>query len=79
VLLRGHDLPAALQVAERLRRAVEVWRWDAPDLGIRGESLTITIGAAALGSGSADADDLRRAADDAFHRAEAAGWNRVSG
>lgn len=76
---RNSDLPAAFPVAERLRQAVDEWRWNAPDLGVGQESLTISIGVSPLGPVAAVADDLLRSADNALHRAQAAGRNRVNG
>jgi diguanylate cyclase (GGDEF)-like protein len=69
-LLPGTDLDGAVEVAERLRRAVAAGKWP-------GEGATVSIGVAAFGSERTTAPRLLRDADAAMRRAKAAGRNRV--
>lgn len=61
--------------ADRLRRHVA----DHPILLVTGSSVhvTVSVGAAALGTHGVDLTDLLTAADVALYRAKAAGRNRV--
>jgi diguanylate cyclase (GGDEF)-like protein len=70
VLLPGVDLGAALEVAERVRHAVETAR--PGDL-----HLTLSAGAAAEAGGDISYDELFRAADSALLEAKRTGRNRV--
>lgn len=78
-VLFSTDPAAAVEVAERLRRAVEDWRFAPQDWLPPDRAITVSIGVATLvPSGMADQDILVGAADDALHRANADGRNRVS-
>jgi len=70
VLLPGVELDAALEIAERVRHAVEVSR--PADL-----DLTLSAGVACDSGGDISYDDLFRAADAALLTAKRAGRNRV--
>jgi diguanylate cyclase (GGDEF)-like protein len=70
VLLPGVDLPTALEVAERVRHAVQDARPGDLDL-------TISAGVAADAGGHIRYDDLFRAADSALLEAKRGGRNRV--
>ena len=70
------DTPLAegLEVAERIRRAVEAsaWRWSGTAY-----PMTASCGVAAYPDSVTDLDNLRSAADAALYRAKEAGRNRV--
>jgi diguanylate cyclase (GGDEF)-like protein len=70
VLLPGVDLPTALEIAERVRHAVQDARPGDLDL-------TISAGVAADAGGHIRYDDLFRAADSALLEAKRGGRNRV--
>jgi diguanylate cyclase (GGDEF)-like protein len=70
VLLPGVDIDAALEVAERVRHAVEVAR--PADL-----DLTVSAGVASDAGGDIRYEDLFRAADSALLQAKRGGRNRV--
>jgi diguanylate cyclase (GGDEF)-like protein len=70
VLLPGVDLPTALEIAERVRHAVQDARPGDLDL-------TISAGVAADAGGHIRYDDLFRAADTALLEAKRGGRNRV--
>lgn len=76
ILLPDTDLPAAQQVAERLRRALaesEVATDDGKML-----RFTVSIGIAPLESGCNELEQVIRSADRELYRAKASGRNRVS-
>ena len=86
VILHTVELRAALKVAERLRRAVEGWRW----AGVEGEpehSITISVGVATGGHASVDSNtdaqarrlhsELEADADRALRYAKEYGGNLV--
>jgi diguanylate cyclase (GGDEF)-like protein len=70
------DTPLAegLEVAERIRRAVEstAWRWNGTPY-----AMTASCGVAAYPDSVGDVNNLRSAADAALYRAKEAGRNRV--
>jgi diguanylate cyclase (GGDEF)-like protein len=70
VLLPGVDLDAALEIAERVRHAVEISRPGELDL-------TLSAGVAAAAGGDIRYDELFRAADAAMLIAKRSGRNRV--
>ena len=74
MILPGCEGQAALDLAERTRKAVAASPMDAG--GVRGP-VTISLGVAWTGKGQADADALIQAADAALYRAKAAGRNCV--
>jgi two-component system cell cycle response regulator len=76
VIMPGTSLQDAASVAERLRESVA----HTPFQPVSGESvtLTISIGVAAQATGTAGAEDLLRAADQALYRAKEAGRNCVA-
>jgi diguanylate cyclase (GGDEF)-like protein len=67
-------LAEALEVAERIRRAVETttWRWSGTAY-----AMTTSCGVAAYPDSVGDVNNLRGAADAALYRAKEAGRNRV--
>ncbi|MFL5866892.1 MAG: diguanylate cyclase [Thermoleophilaceae bacterium] len=71
VLLPGLDVPRGVEVAERLREAIE---------GIRpGDlELTVSLGVAAAEGAGVRQESLLRAADEALYRAKREGRNRVA-
>jgi two-component system cell cycle response regulator len=66
----------ALQVAERVRRAVEEEPFECGH-GVGIVHVTISIGAAAFPTDAADAESLLEAADEAVYTAKRRGRNRV--
>jgi len=73
VLLPGSGEPAAIEVAERLRQAVE-------SCGSAGVDITISCGVASSAPGNAfDFDGVFARADFALYNAKRSGRNRVSG
>jgi|GEM_PF-5421235 len=74
VLLPETDLPTALQIAERIRRAVEQTPMHIEDRVI---FMTISIGAATFDDKTLTLTDLVAQADQAMYRAKQAGRNRV--
>lgn len=75
VWLPGTPLTEGMEVAERIRRAVETeaWHWN----GSR-YPLTVSCGVAAYPESVGDVNNLRGAADAALYRAKQEGRNRVS-
>lgn len=71
VMLPNTPAGLARQICERLRRAVEVGPWCAPD------ALTVSIGLASIGAHVTSVESLVKAADDALYRAKRKGRNRV--
>jgi diguanylate cyclase (GGDEF)-like protein len=67
-------LAEGLEVAERIRRAVETtaWRWNGTP-----QSITASCGVAAYPDSVGDVNNLQGAADAALYRAKEAGRNRV--
>jgi len=67
-------LARALEVAERIRRAVAggAWRWEGQEHG-----LTVSCGVAGCPESSSDVTNLRSLADAALYRAKEGGRNRV--
>lgn len=76
VLLAGTSLPIALQIAEKLRLAVQ-----ATQVPINGRTLhvTISIGVAEKSPACLDATTLLAQADSAMYHAKSSGRNRVHG
>jgi diguanylate cyclase (GGDEF)-like protein len=74
VWLPGTPLPEGMEVAERIRRAVETegWHWN----GSR-YPLTVSCGVAAYPESVGDVNNLRGIADAALYRAKQEGRNRV--
>ena len=74
VWLPGAPLTEGLEVAERIRRAVEseAWQWSGSP-----RPLTASCGVAAYPAPVGDIDNLRGAADAALYRAKQHGRNRV--
>ncbi|HEU0052600.1 MAG TPA: tetratricopeptide repeat-containing diguanylate cyclase, partial [Longimicrobium sp.] len=74
VLLPGADGLVAVEVAERLRTAVERVEWSdlSPELGV-----TVSVGAAQLHKSDESFADAARRADASLYRAKAAGRNRT--
>lgn len=75
LLLPETPLDRAVEVAERLRRMVENTKMRVDGVEI---SVTLSIGAAAIGPDSKDSDSLVQSADRAMYQAKEAGRNRVS-
>jgi diguanylate cyclase (GGDEF)-like protein len=75
VILPDTGREGALEVAERVRRAVELGR----ESSARGLPLTVSIGAAVYPGDAADAAELVDRADWAMYRAKRKGRNRVEG
>ncbi|WP_165795159.1 diguanylate cyclase [Deinococcus koreensis] len=75
ILLPDQPLPAALELAERLRS--EVAGWTLEFAGMPLGPVSVSIGVAGLGSGIATGQALTRAADDALYQAKRTGRNRV--
>lgn len=75
VWLPGTPLSEGMEVAERIRRAVETeaWQWN----GSR-YPLTVSCGVAGYPESVGDVNNLRGAADAALYRAKQEGRNRVS-
>ena len=75
VWLPGTPLTEGMEVAERIRRAVETeaWQWN----GSR-YPLTVSCGVAAYPESVGDVNNLRATADAALYRAKQEGRNRVS-
>lgn len=74
VILPGAGRAAAVEVGDRLRRALV----DAALATVGGEiKLTMSIGVTTLGAGDAGIEDLLRRADDALYAAKSAGRNRL--
>jgi diguanylate cyclase (GGDEF)-like protein len=71
VILPGAARREALEIAERLRRAVRERR----PVGV---AVTVSIGVAVTGGGSVDTDDLVSRADAALYAAKAGGRDRVA-
>lgn len=69
VLLRNTDLPAALLLAERVRRRI--------GRRLARSAVTVSIGVAAVPSSARDGAELVRRADAALYEAKRAGRNRV--
>jgi diguanylate cyclase (GGDEF)-like protein len=67
-------LAEGLEVAERIRRAVETttWRWNGTPFG-----MTASCGVAAFPESVGDVNNLESAADAALYRAKETGRNRV--
>jgi len=74
VWLPGTPLPEGMEVAERIRRAVEIeaWHWN----GSR-YPLTVSCGVAGYPESVGDVNNLRGTADAALYRAKQEGRNRV--
>ncbi|HTE15191.1 MAG TPA: MASE1 domain-containing protein [Burkholderiales bacterium] len=70
ILLPNTTIDGALIMAERFRKAVESAIW-------RGQTVTITVGAATLPAGSDEGANLLKQADEALYDAKEAGRNRV--
>jgi diguanylate cyclase (GGDEF)-like protein len=71
VLVPGADRSAAVEVAERLRRAVEAARFD------DGARITVSVGTASFPEDARDLESLVDAADAALFAAKSAGRNAV--
>ena len=74
-MLPGVQETGALDVAERIRLAVEGTRFTRDEVSVRA---TISIGVAAWRPGMGDADRVMEAADRALYRAKAKGRNKCS-
>ena len=74
VWLPETTLSKAMDIAERMRRAVENggWRWDGQE-----QRLTVSSGVSACPDSSSSLENLRALADAALYRAKEAGRNRV--
>jgi diguanylate cyclase (GGDEF)-like protein len=76
VVVPGTDADGAVQLAERVREAVE--RLRVPKVGGRGHlRVTASFGVAAMPESAGDKESLIAAADAALYRAKRAGKNRV--
>lgn len=73
VLLNNTSSEAAVQVGERLRQAVQDWRYQEQDITF---SLSISLGCATLRPGE-NAASLQQRADEALYRAKHQGRNRL--
>jgi diguanylate cyclase (GGDEF)-like protein len=78
VLMPGVAAAAARQVAERLRRRVERFRFPNPVAPDRAVHLTLSIGVATLRETDCDADAILARADAGCYAAKAAGRNQVA-
>ncbi|HYH81949.1 MAG TPA: diguanylate cyclase [Longimicrobium sp.] len=74
VLMPGADGKVAVEVAERLRGAVERVDWSELDPELR---VTVSVGAAQWTPGDDGFADMARRADDSLYRAKAGGRNRT--
>jgi diguanylate cyclase (GGDEF)-like protein len=74
VVLPHADAAQALEVAERLRAAVERLDWADVDAALR---VTVSVGVAERAPADADFAALSRRADDSLYRAKQTGRNRV--
>ena len=74
VVLPHADAAQAVEVAERLRGAVERLDWSEVDPALR---VTVSVGAAQRAAEDADFAALARRADDSLYRAKQTGRNRV--
>lgn len=77
VLLPATQLPGALELAERLRVAVETTPATLRDQPGQTVVYTISIGVALLGPHAPSADDVLKRADRAMYQAKSTGRNRV--
>jgi diguanylate cyclase (GGDEF)-like protein len=75
VVLPHADAGQAVDVAERLRVAVERLDWSDVDAALR---VTVSVGAAERVPADGDFAALARRADDSLYRAKEAGRNRVA-
>jgi diguanylate cyclase (GGDEF)-like protein len=76
ILLPETDAQGAYVVAEKIREAVELHRFEGTD-GRREYSITISVGFATYPTHASDKDSLLRLADDALYHAKGSGKNRV--
>ena len=74
VVLPGTDHKSAMEIAERLRRSVEVTEFGNSLSGLR---LTISLGVSEWNSGHESIDALVKRADKALYEAKSGGRNRV--
>lgn len=74
VWLPETTLSKAMDIAERMRKAIENggWRWDGQE-----QRLTVSSGVSACPDSSSSLENLRALADAALYRAKEAGRNRV--
>jgi diguanylate cyclase (GGDEF)-like protein len=76
VILPGTDAEGAIQLAERMREAIEALR--VPKIGEGGVlQVTASFGAGSVPESASDKDGLIAAADAALYRAKEGGRNRV--
>lgn len=75
ILLPDTDLPGALHLAEKLRRALEALQ---PEIGDRRLRVTASLGVALREPRHRTLHDLQREADQAMYQAKAEGRNRVT-
>lgn len=73
-VLPGTERKSALEIAERLRRSIEVTEWDKLPSGLR---MTISLGVSEWNAGHESIDALVKRADQALYAAKNAGRNRV--
>lgn len=74
VIMPGADAKVALEVAERLRSAVERVEWSDLDPSLR---VTVSVGATEWAPGDDSFAALARRADDSLYRAKERGRNRI--
>jgi diguanylate cyclase (GGDEF)-like protein len=74
VVMPGASAAVAVEVAERLRAAVERAEWESVAPGLR---VTVSVGATEWGPGDDDFAAVARRADDSLYRAKERGRNRT--
>ena len=74
ILMPETDIQAAVQLAERVRTAIEREQFVG---GGRGWSVTASVGVAAANASTKSRDELLKGADEALYEAKGAGRNRV--
>jgi diguanylate cyclase (GGDEF)-like protein len=77
VVLMGGNIQDAIEVAERVRRKVELESLTEDETSL-GSSITVSVGVAALTEETSNLEQLFETADGELYRAKRAGKNRVA-